>query len=155
MTTKRVRKKGAPVETPIVDQGQEVVEKPVPNVAESVKATAEKVEKAVSGAMESAVESAKAAVEKVEKAVQDNQPLSEFLDHQRKALAEAGKALEALIPSNFLEHSQAAVKEVIEGYRKLINSAIEEVGKIVDRARQVVEGEKKAEDGTNGTQPKA
>ncbi len=59
--------------------------------------------------------------------------LTEFMDHQKKAFAEAGKALESLFPVAFKEHGLAALKEVVEGYRKLLNSALDEIVKTVEK----------------------
>lgn len=50
-----------------------------------------------------------------------------FLKHQRKAIMEAAKALEEMIPEGVREHSRNAFKEVVEGYRKLFNSAMDEI----------------------------
>ncbi|TVR23824.1 MAG: hypothetical protein EA396_02535 [Anaerolineaceae bacterium] len=53
-----------------------------------------------------------------------------FMDHQRKAAEEAGKALEGLVPTAVRDHGSAAFKEMVEGYRQLFNSALD---KVVDR----------------------
>lgn len=50
-----------------------------------------------------------------------------FLDHQRKAIAEAAKALQGLIPEDAREHSQAAFNEMIEGYRALFNATLDSI----------------------------
>ena len=57
-----------------------------------------------------------------------------FLKHQRKALVEAGKALESFLPEPVREHSEAAYKEAVEGYKTLVNSTIDD---IVDRFEKV------------------
>ena len=53
--------------------------------------------------------------------------LEEFMEHQRKAFVEAGKAMLALLPENFQSHSEAAVKEAIEGYRALVNNTLDDI----------------------------
>jgi hypothetical protein len=57
-----------------------------------------------------------------------------FIDHQRRAIEESGRALKALIPEAFQKHSEAAYKEAVEGYRSLVNSVIDE---IVDQIEKV------------------
>lgn len=59
--------------------------------------------------------------------VTDEKPFDAFIEHQKKAIEEAGKALVALLPEDFKEHGQTAFKEVIEGYRKLFNATIDEL----------------------------
>ncbi|NWF71257.1 MAG: hypothetical protein HXY40_19420 [Chloroflexi bacterium] len=58
-----------------------------------------------------------------------------FVDHQKKAIEEAGKAVSALIPESAKEHGEKALKEMMEGYRKLINNALDEVIKAVEKAK--------------------
>jgi hypothetical protein len=53
-------------------------------------------------------------------------PLDEFLEHQKRALDEASKALDSLIPPEFREHGKAAVNESIEGFRILVNSMLDD-----------------------------
>ena len=53
-------------------------------------------------------------------------PIDEFMEHQKRAIDEAGKALEALIPPEFREHGKAAVNESIEGFRVLLNSMLDD-----------------------------
>lgn len=72
---------------------------------------------------------------KAETAKAEPSPFDTFLEHQRKAITEAGRALEGLIPPAFKEHSQSAFKEVIEGYRKLFNAALDEIIDTVEKAR--------------------
>lgn len=62
-------------------------------------------------------------------------PISEFIEHQKKAVSEATKALSALIPNGVREHGDAAIKEMVEGYRKLINSALDQVISTVEKAK--------------------
>lgn len=63
--------------------------------------------------------------------VVDEKPFDAFIEHQKKAIEEAGKAIESLLPEGFKEHGQSAFKEVIEGYRKLFNATIDEmIGKM-------------------------
>lgn len=58
-----------------------------------------------------------------------------FLEHQRKALTEAGRALQGLIPAEFTKHSRNALTEVVDSYRKLFNTALDKVVNTVEKAR--------------------
>jgi acyl-CoA reductase-like NAD-dependent aldehyde dehydrogenase len=58
-----------------------------------------------------------------------------FLEHQRKAVSEAAQALVSLLPVAFKEHGEAAVREVVEGYRTLVNSTIDEIIEAIEKAR--------------------
>ncbi|MBX3083403.1 MAG: hypothetical protein KF716_17350 [Anaerolineae bacterium] len=69
-------------------------------------------------------------------------PLEVFVEHQRKAFTEAGKAMLALLPENFQTHSEAAVKEAIEGYRSLVNKTLDDIIETLKKAK--VEPEKPA-----------
>lgn len=73
-----------------------------------------------------------------------------FIEHQKTAIEEAGKALQAMIPDAVKEHSEKALKEMVEGYRQLVNTAIDEVIKTVEKAKveeKIVEGMEKAKIG--------
>ena len=72
---------------------------------------------------------------KAETAKTEPTALNTFLEHQRKAITEAGRALEGLIPVDFRKHSQAALKEVVDSYRKLFNAALDSVINTVEKAR--------------------
>jgi len=50
-----------------------------------------------------------------------------FLHHQRRALEETGKALEALLPEGFRVHGSNASKEFTKGFRVLVDAAMEEL----------------------------
>ncbi len=53
-------------------------------------------------------------------------PFEEFLEHQRRALEETGRALEALLPEGFQTHAGNASREFTEGFRVLVNAAMKE-----------------------------
>jgi hypothetical protein len=61
-------------------------------------------------------------------------PMEEFLYHQRRALEETGKALEALLPEGFRTHSSQATKEFTKGFRVLVDAAMEEIRKASEKA---------------------
>lgn len=56
-------------------------------------------------------------------------PLQKFVEHQRKALEETGKALDALIPDGFKEHSAEARREFVKGMKVLVDAALTELEK--------------------------
>lgn len=45
---------------------------------------------------------------------QNQNPFDQFMEHQRKAIDEATKAVDALLPPAFKEHSKAALEEAFE-----------------------------------------
>lgn len=57
-----------------------------------------------------------------------------FLHHQRRALEETGKALEALLPDGFRQHGSQASKEFTKGFRVLVDAALEEMKKARTRS---------------------
>lgn len=64
-------------------------------------------------------------------------PLNEFLDHQKRAFEETGKAIESLFPPGFREHGENARKEFLKGMKVLVDAAVDEMekaGKEVDKA---------------------
>lgn len=56
-------------------------------------------------------------------------PFEEFLYHQRRALEETGKALEALLPEGFRTHGNNASKEFSKGFKILVDAAMDEFRK--------------------------
>ncbi len=58
-----------------------------------------------------------------------------FVEHQRKAISEAFKALESLLPVAVKEHGEAALKEMVEGYRTLFNTAIDEIVDTIEKVK--------------------
>ncbi|MFN8373149.1 MAG: hypothetical protein U0694_09785 [Anaerolineae bacterium] len=74
-------------------------------------------------------------------------PFTQFAEHQKKAISEAAKALVAMLPEGVREHGDKAMKEMVEGYRALFNSTLDEVVKTIEKARieeKVVETVEKA-----------
>jgi hypothetical protein len=80
-------------------------------------------------------------------------PFETFLFHQRRALEETGKALEALLPEGFREHGATATKEFTKGLRVLMEAAVEEVKKAADKARESGEAGAAAADGGDDAPP--
>lgn len=60
-------------------------------------------------------------------------PFEEFLYHQRRAMEETGKALEALLPEGFRTHSAEATREFTKGFRVLVDAAMDEIKKASEK----------------------
>jgi len=65
----------------------------------------------------------------------------EFLYHQRRALEETGKALEALLPEGFRTHSAEATREFTKGFRVLVDAAMDEIKKATDKPADAPAGD--------------
>jgi hypothetical protein len=64
-------------------------------------------------------------------------PFAAFLEHQKKAIEETGKALDALLPPGFKEHSSEARRVFARGWKVLVDAAVvelEKASKEVDKA---------------------
>jgi hypothetical protein len=66
-------------------------------------------------------------------------PLESFVYHQRRALEETGKALEALLPEGFREHGSSAGKEFIKSFQVLVDAAIGEIEKATSRVQDAAD----------------
>lgn len=62
-------------------------------------------------------------------------PFDEFVEHEKKAVQEFGKAFAALLPEGLRDHGETAVKEMVEGYRRLFNATLDDVIQRVERAK--------------------
>ncbi len=71
----------------------------------------------------------------VDAAEAEKSPLEAFVYHQRRALEEAGKALDALLPERFKEHGSVASKEFIKGFQVLVDAAITEIERATSTAK--------------------
>lgn len=76
-------------------------------------------------------------------------PIEEFLYHQRRAIEETGKALEALLPEGFRTHGNNASKEFTKGFRVLVDAAMDEL----KRAKPAKSDDSKSDDSDNGNGP--
>lgn len=124
---------------------EEAAQETVKAAEETVKAAEATLRDKVKDVQEKARTKAKEVVEDVQEHIEDT-PFDEFIEHQRKAATEAGKALESLIPQGFREHGEAAVKEAIEGYRRLFNNIIDQVVSTIEKVK-VEEAGEAADDG--------
>jgi hypothetical protein len=77
------------------------------------------------------------AAEQVEE--KDRGAVDQFLYHQRRALEEASKAIDALLPEGFKTHGAEAQKEFNKGFKVLVDAAIAELEKVNRRAEQAAE----------------
>ena len=59
--------------------------------------------------------------------------LEEFVEHQKRALDETGKALEGLLPPEFVKHAKEAQKESMAGFKLLVDSFITEMEKVAKK----------------------
>jgi hypothetical protein len=79
--------------------------------------------------------------------------MDKFFFHQRRALEETGKALEALLPPDFRSHAGEASKEFGKGFRVLVDAAIDELKRVSEReeaaAAKPKNEEKKDDDDEN------
>jgi PHP family Zn ribbon phosphoesterase len=72
-------------------------------------------------------------VEKLQDEDELTTPMERFFYHQRRALEETGRALEALLPPDFKHHSNEASREFAKGFRVLIDATIDEMKKVSER----------------------
>lgn len=71
---------------------------------------------------------------------EEKTPFEEFITHQRRAVEEMGKALEALLPEGFREHGSEASKEFARGFKVLVDAAINELEKVSKKVEEETEG---------------
>lgn len=90
----------------------------------NAKAKAEQAKKAA----REAVDEVKAQVEETAEAAKG--PLDIFVDHEREALREASKAVEALLPEKFWTHGRKAIEEFASGVQVLADAVIAELEKV-------------------------
>lgn len=64
-------------------------------------------------------------------------PLKLFLEHQKRAFEETGKALDALLPEGFKRHSKEARREFLRGVSVLVDAAVIELEKASKEADRV------------------
>jgi len=69
--------------------------------------------------------------------------MEQFFYHQRRALEETGKALEALLPPGFREHGSEALREFGRGFRILVDATIDELKRVSER-EEAEESERQA-----------
>lgn len=82
-------------------------------------------------------------------------PMERFFFHQRRALEETGKALEALLPPDFRSHAGEASKEFAKGFRVLVDASIDELKKVSERAEEEAKAAKTDDDDNNDDEPPA
>ena len=67
-----------------------------------------------------------------------------FVHHQRRAMEELGRAIEALFPDDFKEHTKNAGKSFVDSFRTLFDAAKDDVKK----RRRADDGEPEAQAAT-------
>ena len=70
-------------------------------------------------------------------------PIDDFVEHQRRAVEETGKALESLLPPEFVKHAKEAQKEFLAGFKVLADTVIDEMEKV---AKKVEDAKSEASD---------
>lgn len=78
----------------------------------------------------------------VEETIEEDEtltPMESFFYHQRRALEETGKALEALLPPDFRKHGAEASREFSKGFRILVDAAIDELKKVSEKEEATAE----------------
>jgi hypothetical protein len=81
-------------------------------------------------------------------------PFQRFLEHQSNAAQETGKALNALIPPEFKEHSKKAQEEFLRSFKVLIDGAQESINTELEKAkaaREKAKAQPKDESGPSTT----
>lgn len=74
----------------------------------------------------------------VETESEPQNPLEAFVNHQRKAIEEGAKAIEALLPEGFRDHGKKAAEEFAAGFKVLVDAAITEMEKIAKTTEKTV-----------------
>lgn len=80
-------------------------------------------------------------------------PMERFFYHQRRALEETGKALEALLPPDFRKHGSEASKEFAKGFRILVDAAIDELKKVSEREEEEAKAKNDEQDDSDDDDP--
>lgn len=84
-----------------------------------------------------AVDEVKAQVEEAAEAAKG--PFDKFVEHEREALREASKAIEALLPEKFWTHGRKALEEFSSGVQVLADAVITELEKVSKQIEKEVE----------------
>lgn len=131
---------------------KESLDEATAKATETAKATAEKATETAKDFSERASAEMKETVAKVQETVSEalsdaqeaiaKTPLGDLIESQKRALIEAGKAIEALIPTAAREHGEKAVREMVEGYKSLFNMTVEQVSQTIEKATGIKLGGK-------------
>jgi hypothetical protein len=130
----------------VVDKAAEEVKEVVDKTADAVGAAVKKASKTAEKAAQSAEDAAEKVTKKGKEALSEleNSVFGQFLEHQKKSVAETNKALQALIPQGVKDHSASAYKEAMEGYRTLFNGLIDEIVDSLEKVKIEPKEEKAA-----------
>lgn len=80
-------------------------------------------------------------------------PIKAFIEHQKRAVEETGKAIDALLPDGFKEHSKIARKEFAKGFKVLVDAAVtelEKASKDLDERFRKAQQKPESEDSNDG-----
>lgn len=138
----------APAATPevnkAVEDGLQRIRETVDSVSQQFRATAEDVSKGLEAPTKEALASVQEAFTKVQErieAVRAEGHFDEFASHQKRALEEAVKALEELIPEGLRTHGKNALSEAFEGFSKLFAGLFPQAENVSEAQRVVIETE--------------
>ncbi len=90
--------------------------------------------------------------ENEQEAAADDNPFHEFVQHQRIALEELGRAIESLLPKEFREHTHKAGRAFIDSFRALVDATRETVENVARQASD--DDDKQKADSPNPTKIK-
>jgi hypothetical protein len=77
-------------------------------------------------------------------------PLDAFIEHQKRAIEETGKAIESLLPPDFVTHAKEAQKEFVAGFKVLADSLIDELEKVAKKTESASESDDEDKPSTTG-----
>lgn len=80
-------------------------------------------------------------------------PMERFFYHQRRALEETGKALEALLPPEFRKHGGEASREFAKGFRILVDAAIDQMKNVSEKEDEDYEEPEEEMDDDDNDEP--
>lgn len=92
---------------------------------DAAREAAARAEAAQNAARDAARDAVHDAAEAAQDATGTSDPLKQFVDHQKKAVEEVGKAVEALLPDRFWEHGKEARREFGKGVKVLVDAAVD------------------------------
>ncbi len=82
-----------------------------------------------------------------------NDPFGEFVRHQRNAFDETIKAVDALFPKEFKDHSREAGREFTKGVKVLVDAVISELEKASREFDKNFNAQRPAEGDTGSDRP--
>jgi hypothetical protein len=128
----------------VKEDGLQRIRETVDSVSQQFRATAEDVSKGLEGPTKEALASVQDAFAKVQERIESVRAegkFDEFAAHQKRALEEAVKALEELIPEGLRTHGKNALGEAYEGFSKLFAGLFPQAAAESEAQRVMIETE--------------